>query len=373
MMGKYLVFVIFCVSLGSALAEESDSDLFIGPLESIDEPTHEHLRSYYETTCLGFQSCVGLSKCPDLHYEAAKACYFGDKSLFCGTSGSEPMVCCSRGDDDPDSNPAPINQDCGKSLVRGQFYKGLGAFPFVARVGFKNANSGNLAYPCTGSIISRRVILTAAHCALAKADGHRLSSVRIGEYDTSRDPDCAGSGFCAPPALNHAISHVVVHPDYEVGKYHHDIALLILRTPINFTVAAQPLCLYPDRTNLIVGKRATVVGWGRISSISIKSSEMQFLEVPLAPWDLCLKVYGSTGALQSPKSIEGQWLCAGGENRDACQGFGGAPLVIREENVYHQIGIMSFGSDSCGSPKIPSVYTSISFFYQWIQDNIPVE
>lgn len=38
----------------------------------------------------------------------------------------------------------------------------------------KDVNTGSLAYPCTGSIISKRVILTAAHCALAKADGHRL-------------------------------------------------------------------------------------------------------------------------------------------------------------------------------------------------------
>uniref|UniRef100_A0A1B0GLG1 Putative chymotrypsin-like protease ctrl-1 rhagoletis zephyria n=1 Tax=Lutzomyia longipalpis TaxID=7200 RepID=A0A1B0GLG1_LUTLO len=368
---------VICVRITSGISlEESDTDLFVGSLEDSDGPTHEHQRSYYQTTCVGFQNCVPLSKCPDLHYDAAKACYFGDKSFFCGSSGSEPMICCPRVGENPDTNPdvsAPINIDCGKSLVRGQFYKGLGAFPFVARVGFKNLNSGSMSYPCTGSIITRRVILTAAHCALAKADGHRLSSVRIGEYDASRDPDCAGSGFCAPPALNHAISHVVVHPDYEAGKYHHDIALLILRTPINFTVAAQPLCLYPDRTNLIVGKRGTIVGWGKLSSVGVKSSEMQFLDVPLAPWDLCLKVYSTTGALESPKSIEGQWLCAGGESRDACQGFGGAPLVIRDDNVYNQIGIMSFGSDSCGSPKVPSVYTSISFFYQWIQDNIPVE
>ena len=35
-------------------------------------------------------------------------------------------------------------------------------------------NTGAFAYPCAGSVIARRVILTAAHCALAKADGHRL-------------------------------------------------------------------------------------------------------------------------------------------------------------------------------------------------------
>uniref|UniRef100_A0A1B0D181 Uncharacterized protein n=1 Tax=Phlebotomus papatasi TaxID=29031 RepID=A0A1B0D181_PHLPP len=335
-MEKFLVIFLFYATLAGCTPQESDAELFIGSLENVDEPTHQQQRSYYQTSCFGFQNCVPLSNCPEMHFEAAKACYLGDRSLFCGTSGSEPMVCCTNNAEHTDTQQSgsPINTDCGKSLVRGQFYKGLGAFPFAARVGFK---------------------------------------IRIGEFDTSHDPDCAGSGFCAPSALNHAISHVVVHPDYEAGKYHHDIALLILRTPINFTVAAQPLCLYPDRTNLIVGKRATIVGWGKISSVGVKSTEMQFLEVPLAPWELCLKVYGTTGALDSPKSIEGQWMCAGGENRDACQGFGGAPLVIREDNIYNQIGIMSFGSDNCGSPKIPSVYTSISFFYQWIQDNIPVE
>ena len=70
---------------------------------------------------------------------------------------------------------------------------------------------------------------------------------------------------------------------------------------------------------------------------------------------------------------EGQWLCAGAEGRDACQGFGGAPLVIRENGVHTQIGIMSFGSDNCGAIRVPSVYTSIAHFSQWIKDNSPIE
>lgn len=66
-------------------------------------------------------------------------------------------------------------------------------------------------------------------------------------------------------------------------------------------------------------------------------------------------------------------MCAGGEGRDACQGFGGAPLVVRKNGIYSQIGIMSFGSDNCGGMRIPSVYTSIAYFYQWIKDNSPIE
>lgn len=59
--------------------------------------------------------------------------------------------------------------------------------------------------------------------------------------------------------------------------------------------------------------------------------------------------------------------------RDVCAGFGGAPLVIKENGVYLQIGIMSFGSDNCGGRNIPSVYTSIAHFIQWIRENSPNE
>lgn len=55
------------------------------------------------------------------------------------------------------------------------------------------------------------------------------------------------------------------------------------------------------------------------------------------------------------------------------QGFGGAPLLISENGITNQIGIMSFGSENCGGLRIPSVYTSIAHFYSWVQENIPVE
>ena len=63
-------------------------------------------------------------------YEVAKMCYYGDKSLFCGGSEEMPYVCCP-------SSPLEKNQVCGKSLVQGHFYRGLGTYPFVARIGFK--------------------------------------------------------------------------------------------------------------------------------------------------------------------------------------------------------------------------------------------
>lgn len=88
-------------------------------------------RQYYGAPCSGGRICMPMSDCHQMTYEAAKACYTGDQSLFCGGSGYEPYVCCPK-------SSLESSQMCGKSLVSGQFYKGLGSFPFVARVGFKS-------------------------------------------------------------------------------------------------------------------------------------------------------------------------------------------------------------------------------------------
>lgn len=88
-------------------------------------------RSVYGSACPGGRVCVPMSDCSAMHFEAGKACFAGDRSMFCGGTQYEPYICCPK-------NPLEQNRVCGKSLVAGQFYKGLGAFPFVARIGFKS-------------------------------------------------------------------------------------------------------------------------------------------------------------------------------------------------------------------------------------------
>uniref|UniRef100_A0A1S4H1C9 CLIP-domain serine protease n=2 Tax=gambiae species complex TaxID=44542 RepID=A0A1S4H1C9_ANOGA len=328
-------------------------------------------KALYRVSCPGLTECVPLAECPELLLEISRQCYRGDFSLSCGVNEYEPHVCCPRVVTSPTFNDQRAPAACGKSIVQGDFYNGLGAYPFVARIGFKNTKTGTFIFPCSGSIIARQIVLTSAHCALAKAESHRLSSVRVGDYDTRTDPDCGSTGFCAPVAINHAVSQIIVHPDYIEGQYHHDIALLILRTPINYTVAAQPICLHARKQDLTVGRRVQIIGWGKLSTSAAKSPELQSLEVPLTSWDKCVRAYASTGALQSPQSIDGEWMCAGGEGRDACHGFGGAPLIIRDQGRYAQIGIMSFGAETCGALNMPSVYTSIAHYAPWIEANSP--
>lgn len=60
-----------------------------------------------------------------------------------------------------------------------------------------------------------------------------------------------------------------------------------------------------SKTSIIANRSFNIITFykGKLSSSNIRLPEMQFLEVPLVPWETCLSVYGSTGALDSPKSV----------------------------------------------------------------------
>lgn len=58
----------------------------------------------------------------------------------------------------------------------------------------------------------------------------------------------------------------------------------------------------------------------------------QALRLPIVNLQNCRNVYGST------LPITEQQLCAGGQLRnDACSGFGGAPLLVRNADIYYQV------------------------------------
>lgn len=63
-------------------------------------------------------------------------------------------------------------------------------------------------------------------------------------------------------------------------------------------------------------------------------SRQQQLEVPLVPLENCERIFG-----ESVPVNEGQ-LCAGGEEgKDACSGFGGAPLLLFRQGRHVQVRI----------------------------------
>ncbi|KAG5865155.1 hypothetical protein JTB14_009398 [Gonioctena quinquepunctata] len=225
----------------------------------------------------------------------------------------------------------------------------------------KDVLTGEKKYPCTGSIINNRVILTAAHCALAKADSYKLFSVRVGEWQTNTDIDC-GDEFCGLPVQDIPVSHVIVHPGYQKQTFSNNIALMILKAEINYTVTAQPICL-PESYS-VTSHDGLLVGWGKAAGQTYAPALQQALYLPIISIQECIKVYGRT------LPVSDEQVCAGGQpGNDACSGFGGAPLMVRHGDTHYQVGVLSFGSDQCGAAGVPSVYTNIKKYVTWIREN----
>lgn len=66
------------------------------------------------------------------------------------------------------------------------------------------------------------------------------------------------------PYVERGAKKKVVHPRYNFFTYENDLALVQLDEPIEYQPHVGPICLPPEDFE-IVGRNATVTGWGRLS------------------------------------------------------------------------------------------------------------
>lgn len=68
----------------------------------------------------------------------------------------------------------------------------------------------------------------------------------------------------------------------------------------------------------------------------------------------------------------GGHLCAvGTEGNGACRDDDGAPLMAfnetdSKEKYWYLAGLFSLGPDPCGKQDVPTIYTRVNFYYDWI-------
>lgn len=212
---------------------------------------------------------------------------------------------------------------------------------------------------CGGTLISRTLVLTAAHCI--QPEGQDISwrrketdfRISLGSIDAF-----AGRGEIRN------VAQVIVHDNYKSDSLDYDIALLRLSEPSN---------LKPVHLDGFDGQQAlsdtklnvedgVILGWGRTDRGDEKTfpSILQRAEVPVrSACELQTSKYGK---------INPRRLCAGGnEGIDTCKGDSGGPLLIGDT----QVGITSFGtSEHCGEKGVYGVYTRVSAFSKFIKQHL---
>ncbi|XP_069702854.1 trypsin-7-like [Periplaneta americana] len=209
---------------------------------------------------------------------------------------------------------------------------------------------------CAGSLITRRHVLTAAHCV----DGFNVRDIRavLGEHDRVSKTETV--------TVERHLQNATAYANFSIFTFNNDIAVLELETPVELGPTIRPACLPSDVHKNLTGRMAIVAGWGRTEERKPTSSSLRKVAVPIMSKEECLK------AGYAKNRVTDNMICAGFAEgkRDACQGDSGGPLHIDAERGYMEtVGIVSWGR-GCARPNFPGVYTKVVNYLDWINDKL---
>uniref|UniRef100_A0A1A9ZHN4 Peptidase S1 domain-containing protein n=1 Tax=Glossina pallidipes TaxID=7398 RepID=A0A1A9ZHN4_GLOPL len=238
-----------------------------------------------------------------------------------------------------------------KSNIIGRVKAEAREFPFIALIyAVKEGTAGQF---CSGTLISRKYVLTSAFCCLS---GHlRPSRVRLGDLDYGTHTDDA-------VLQDYEIRNIIPHHEYQstiLSKYN-NIALIEMEKEAIFNDYVRPACLSLIDDNDF--RQFMSAGWGYPPSEP--TSHLHKVKLDRLDDDKC---FGKVKRSHLEKGINNRTnMCAIG----ACDAGGGSPLFVNHPEFPCQfliVGVMSFAHEICGSINDPTVYTRIKLYVDWIQ------
>lgn len=268
---------------------------------------------------------------------------------------------------EPDRHTYHINDICGTTsttipLVVGGEAVERGDWPWLVAV-FRE-KFGGLEFICGGSLISDRLVITAAHCVTntehlpveAEEVVIRLGVHNIGDWaDTS--------------TVTTTVTKIKIRDYFKDFVFHNDIAVLVMARSVTFTDYIRPVCLwYGDNDqNQLSGKEGIVVGWGKDESGVKISLRPKKVSVPIVPITVCRGSNPKFFRLTSNTT-----LCAGNrEGAGPCTGDSGSGLYMFRRSRWTIRGIVSHAlrdkNKSCDLYQYV-IYTDSSKYVSWIKD-----
>ncbi|KAF2902518.1 hypothetical protein ILUMI_03668 [Ignelater luminosus] len=232
--------------------------------------------------------------------------------------------------------------------------------PWLAAIFLQN--NDELKFICGSTLVSRKHVITAAHCIRdrrRKFQPEELwiimgrENIRIWSNDGAQ-------------MVRAESTHV--HPDYKIKSADADLAIIILAKEAIFSNLIRPACLWiGDRdVNSIVAKSGTVIDWGKDEFGNLVTAEPRAVDLLVVSEEDCLWSNAGFREITSNRTF-----CAGHRNNSGpCNGDSDGGFYMQVNNKWMLRGIVSMSllsetGRTCGLEQYV-VLTDAAQYTDWL-------
>ena len=264
------------------------------------------------------------------------------------------------------SGPA-LADDFQTYIVGGE--DATGDWPWAARVALDLGNG--FENSCSGSLLNREWVLTAAHCFFNE-DGEAMDvstiTVHIGSGPKGTNPTRGADEYRLHSGY-----------DNEANPIGNDIALVHLSTAIE--VSSLPSLVDDAHFDELLTRDAmgrdeavTAIGWGVTDPDNPTVSDtLQQVALDYVPFSTCNQSWnGFLTPVQSSVICAAELNPQDNETENTCLGDSGGPLILGDDPAPYIVGLTSFGSaDNCQAGR-PTVFNRVLNMVDFVEENAPL-
>lgn len=145
-----------------------------------------------------------------------------------------------------------------------------------AKLNLSRVFQGFAASQCGGTLLDKEHVLTAAHCVYHEGR-RKVSPGSIVVY-------VGADSLNDPYATVVRASRVITFSEYDrENPLSYDIAILRLRSPVDYSDKIRPICLPSTNDEPYSGQKLTVAGWGSIDSRDTRTTNLMEVKVDHLP------------------------------------------------------------------------------------------